>query len=590
MSRMPAQSRWTTVPILSSPWWRDPVALLILLAVCPLFLGEYHLQSLGSFMPYAMASAALAFVWGYCGILALGQAVFFGIGAYACARSLQSLSVAPGILVGVVIGAAIAGLIAWLLARASFGLRADAFLISVTTFCLAVATEQLAVKFTDITGGQNGISLDRILPQEAIPRYTIAAGVFSITLIGLVLVSRSDWGRIVAATRDNDKRLRYFGTDVDAVKRRVFVVGAVVTSLAGALDAVYSRVAAPDKIGFGLSTFILLWCALGGRRSITAAALGALLVNMVANQLSGVLINYWQVILAVLFIVVVMYFPDGLYWPIRVIGKRFNSQTPMKLLSVPMTRARDDHSKAFVGTDLKQVYGDFTALNLEQVAFDSGVVTALIGPNGAGKTTLINLASGGSRSATGSALMLGHEIIRMDSTQVARLDVKRKFQNPSIFDSLDVQDNLVIGRALPLVFPRSYVARAHSLTFPEDVLSLAREHELLDHLLEKSGDLSHGSKQFLEVCMVLSSEPLVILLDEPTAGMTVQERARIGELVRSLAASGAAVLIIEHDFDFVRKVSDRILVMNHGELIAQGTVDEVSANPQVKELYLGVPT
>ena len=310
----------------------------------------------------------------------------------------------------------------------------------------------------------------------------------------------------------------------------------------------------------------------------------------VDDTLSGVLINYWQVILAVLFIVVVMYFPDGLYWPIRVIGKRFNSQTPMTLVSVPMTRAREEHSKAFVGTDLKQVYGDFTALNLERVAFDSGVVTALIGPNGAGKTTLINLASGGSRSATGSALMLGHEIIRMDSTQVARLDVKRKFQNPSIFDSLDVQDNLVIGRALPLTFPRSYVTRANSLTFPEDVLSLASEHELLDHLLEKSGDLSHGSKQFLEVCMVLSSEPLVILLDEPTAGMTVQERARIGELVRSLAASGAAVLIIEHDFDFVRKVSDRILVMNHGELIAQGTVDEVSANPQVKELYLGVPT
>lgn len=584
------ESRWTNVPILSSPWWRDPVALLIILALCPLFLGDYELQSLGSFMPYAMASAALALVWGYCGILALGQAVFFGVGAYACARVLQSMSLAPGLVIGLLLGAVLAGGIAWLLARAAFGLRADVFLISVMTFCLAVATEQLALKFTSITGGQNGIALDRLLPQEALPKYLIATSVFAVTLLLLVLISRSDWGRVVAATRDNDRRLRYFGTDVDVIKRRVFVLGAVVTSFAGALDAVYSRIAAPDKIGFGLSTFILLWCALGGRRSITSAALGALLVNYVANQLSGVLVNYWQVVLAVLFIVVVMYFPDGLYWPIRVLGQRFNFRTPMTLIPALMTTAPKLDEPAFVARDLKQTYGDFIALNLTEVAFDSGVVTALIGPNGAGKTTLINVASGGSRSATGSALMLGHEIIRMGSTKVARLDVKRKFQNPSIFNSLSVQDNLVIGRALPLPFPRAYVSRAQSLSLPEDVLRLATEHDLIDHLMETSGDLSHGSKQFLEVCMVLSSEPRVILLDEPTAGMTVDERARIGSLVRSLAKAGAAVLIIEHDFDFVRNVSDRILVMNQGELIASGTVEEVSANRQVRQLYLGVPS
>ena len=576
--------------MLRSPWWRDPVCLLLLLTLCPLFLGEYQLQSLGSFMPYAMAAAALAFVWGYCGILALGQAVFFGIGAYACAKSIQTMNVGPGVLIGVLIGALIAGTIAWLLARASFGLRADAFLISVTTFCLAVATEQLAIKFTGLTGGQNGISLDRVLPQEVLPKYLLAEAVFAITLLSLVLISRSDWGRVVAATRDNDRRLRYFGTEVDVVKRRVFVLGAVVTSFAGALDAVYSRVAAPDKIGFGLSTFILLWCALGGRRSITSAALGALLVNMVANQLSGVLINYWQVVLAILFIVVVLYFPDGLYWPIRVLGQRLNARRPMGLTPTPMSTVNDAEQTAFLGQDLKQSYGDFTALSIAEVAFACGVVTALIGPNGAGKTTLINVASGGSRSATGSALMLGREIIGLSSSQVARLDVKRKFQNPNIFDSLSVQDNLVIGRALPMSFPRNYLTRAKQLDVPVDVLELAGEHELLARLLEPAGGLSHGSKQFLEVCMVLSSEPRVILLDEPTAGMTAQERTRIGVLLRNLAASGAAVLIIEHDFDFVRRVSDRILVMNQGHLIAAGTVAEVSANQQVRELYLGVPT
>ncbi|MSO26497.1 MAG: ATP-binding cassette domain-containing protein [Candidatus Nanopelagicales bacterium] len=576
----------SAVPILNSPWWRDPVCLLIILAACPFLLDSYRVSSLASYFPYAMAASALALVWGYCGILALGQAAFFGLGAYAAAKGIESYPVAPGLVAGIFIGCAAAGALAWILARVSFGVRAGAFLISVMTFCTAVAFEQLALKFTSVTGGQNGIPLDRVLPKDPLLSYYIGFVVFAMLLLGMAVITRSNLGRVIASVRDDSMRIRFFGTNAELVQRRVFVLGAIVTAFAGVLDALYSQIAAPDRIGFAFSTFIVLWCAIGGRNSLAAAAFGALLVNMVSNELSGIFLDYWQILLALIFIIVVMFLPDGLYWPIRVLGSRLNAPRPLQLEPAVASSSHPE-GPAFVGEKLIQRFGSFTALDVDRVSFDFGHVTALIGPNGAGKSTLIAFLSGALSDAHGKAILVGKEMLGIPIWKVARLGVKRKFQNPRVFESLSVADNLFIGARDPKLRMRDWLVRDQCLPIPEDVMSLARQHGLLARLNDDAGSLAHGQKQFLEVCMVLGSQSQVVLLDEPTAGMESADRAAIGQVLVYLARSGAAVLIVEHDFDFVRSIADRILVLDQGALIADGTVSEVSEDRKVRDLYLG---
>jgi urea transport system ATP-binding protein len=282
-----------------------------------------------------------------------------------------------------------------------------------------------------------------------------------------------------------------------------------------------------------------------------------------------------------------VFLPDGLYFPLKRLGKRINLRPQLDIVVCEPTNSDADVEIAFEGSGIKQKYGDFVALNIENIEFSKGVVAALIGPNGAGKTTFISYLSGGLRDAAGNSSVFGNSIERKYDFEIAQMGVKRKFQTPSVFEDMSIQDNLFLGAAQPLTFPKSWFSRSHELSLPREVIALAQEASLLDHSSESAGDLSHGAKQFLEVCMVLASQPHLLLLDEPTAGMIQKDRYRIGEVIKDLAKQGRAILIVEHDFDFVRSISDRIYVLHQGSLITLGSPKEVSRNSQVRELYLG---
>jgi branched-chain amino acid transport system permease protein len=575
--------------ILRTAEWRDPWILILILAAVPAVADPYRLTSLGSFLPYAMAAVALSLVWGYCGVLSVGQAVFFGLGAYAVAKALSGRGIALGLVLGVIAAVALAIVAGWILSRMSFGRRADSFLVAVITFCAAGILGQFAIKLTGLTGGYNGLTVaQQVMPIDPTQAYYVVLVVFAACLLFLVMLSRSDGGRTVVAVRDNPNRLRYLGVDVDAVRRRVFIIGAVVTAFAGVMDALYNGVVSPDKIGFQFSTQILLWCAIGGRTSLTGAAIGALLVNVGQNELSGTLVNYWQMALGVAFVLVVLFVPDGLYWPLRRLGARFEARSAPAVSTVA-TRSGNQMTGEPVlkGLALKQRFGAFRALDVDHVDLYAAQVTALIGPNGAGKSTLIGVLSGGLPDASGTALIMGEEVVGSEVHAVARLGLRRKFQAPNVFESLTLGENLRLGRGVSTSRLRTVTRRSRSLELTGDVWRLLSDSGLEPKLGMTAGSLSHGQKQFLEVCVVLNSAPAIVLLDEPTAGLSSHDRAAIGQLLRALAAKGVAVLIIEHDFDFIREVSDRILVMHQGALIADGTVAEVSADEYVHELYVG---
>lgn len=582
----PPNDRRRILTLARTAEWREPLLLLVLLAIAPIALDDYRTLSLGSFMPYAMAAAALALVWGYCGILSVGQASFYGLGAYAGAHTLGDHTLGLGVAIALSVTLVACAAVGWLMARAAFGVRLDVFLITVVTFSSTVILAQLAIKFTNITGGINGVTIANVLPANPSAKYYIAFAVFAVTLVCLVVLASSDAGRLIVGARDNATRLRFLGTDVDAVRRRVFTFGAVVTGFAGVLDVSYTRIASPAKIGFAFSALILLWCAIGGRRSLTAAAFGALAVNMVNIELSEQLLRYWQMVLAVAFIAIVMYLPDGLHWPLRKLAGRIDISETIEIASVAASADRPAQGVAIEAQNVMQRFGSFTALAVDDLVVEFGRITALIGPNGAGKTTLVNALSGGSTDATGTASFLGHELIGTPADAVARLGLARKFQSPNVFEPLQVKENLFISTG-PATGIGSVIRRTRRLKLPPIAEKLLTTSGLRTRLWTEAAHLSHGEKQYLELCMVLTGDTAAVLLDEPTAGLGAADRAAVGSVLRSLADDGVAVVIIEHDFDFIRAVADRIVVMHQGRLIAHGTVADISRDPTVQALYVG---
>ena len=231
-------------------------------------------------------------------------------------------------------------------------------------------------------------------------------------------------------------------------------------------------------------------------------------------------------------------------------------------------------------------FDGFRALNSLSLAVDHAEMRAIIGPNGAGKTTMMDVITGKTRPNEGTALFEGsHDLTALDEAAIAELGIGRKFQTPTVFEMHSVEDNILLA----LKENRSPFATLLSRR-------TARERERIEALLErvrltahrhrKAGELSHGQKQWLEIGMLLAQQPKLLLIDEPAAGMTDQETADTADLLRDIAKT-QAVVVVEHDMTFVRDLGVKVTCLHEGTVLAEGTLDAVSANERVVEVYLG---
>jgi urea transport system ATP-binding protein len=209
----------------------------------------------------------------------------------------------------------------------------------------------------------------------------------------------------------------------------------------------------------------------------------------------------------------------------------------------------------------------------------------IIGPNGAGKTTLLDMICGKTRATSGQLRFRGVDLTKLPEFEIVRKGVGRKFQNPSIYEDLTVNENLEIS--IPQahgIWSSILFKRTAQVT--ERIHAIAEKVMLADQLNVKSGRLSHGQKQWLEIGMLLMQDPELLLLDEPVAGMSPREREQTAELLKTIA-NGKSLVVIEHDMDFVKSIAHKVTVLHQGKLLAEGTVDEVQNDPRVVEVYLG---
>jgi urea transport system ATP-binding protein len=231
-------------------------------------------------------------------------------------------------------------------------------------------------------------------------------------------------------------------------------------------------------------------------------------------------------------------------------------------------------------------FDGFKALNALSLTIDPAEMRAIIGPNGAGKTTMMDVITGKTRPSGGTALFAGrHDLTRLDEAQIAELGIGRKFQTPTVFEMHTVEDNLRLAlkadrRPLSVLVSRSTAAEC------ERVAELLERVRLTDYRSRRAGELSHGQKQWLEIGMLLAQEPTLLLIDEPAAGMTDRETADTADLLREIAET-RAVIVVEHDMTFVRDLGVKVTVLHEGAVLAEGSLDAVSANERVVEVYLG---
>jgi branched-chain amino acid transport system permease protein len=569
---------------------------LALVAVAPVLLDEYSVNILVRSFLYGCIAVTVDILWGFTGILTFGQAAFFGIGAYALGLAVTTYDfsapvVIGAFIVGPLVAAAVAAIVAWL----AFAPKVSPLYISVVTLVQSVIFVQVIYSGGNFTGSSSGLSgFDTF--DVAMEGWFRIAGValVAVTALGWLFV-RSDFGRLLVAIRENEQRCRYCGIGTARVKTLLLAASAVVAAMAGFAYAAYNDVIAPDLGNFQFGTELVIWVALGGRGTLLGPAIAAVLIDFISAYLSGTLPFIWQLIVGLVFIVVIVLMPQGLGPALaksclRLIplGRRAVAAVP-ELLQLPDPDVGGGQATSAIEiVGLSRRYGSLHVLEDIGFAARGGELVSLVGPNGAGKTTLIRCISDGMERSAGSVAIEGTPIGRMGPEACVRLGLGRKFQAPNVFDALTVADSLRIARARRERL--SFWRRADSVRLPAAALRVVSATGLADQLGTTVKHLSHGAKQALELAMVLAMEPRVLLLDEPTAGLTKAERGLIGGVLVDLVREhGLCILLVEHDLEFVREISSRIIVLHQGRILLDGSVDEVTNSELVRTVYSGEP-
>lgn len=568
------------------------VASLLMIAFGPAFLDRFALNVLSRSMIYAMLAVTVDLLWGYAGVLTFGQAAFFGIGAYATAMVLTHLGSSPELMLlafvlAILVPLVLGGMVGWL----SFGYGTTPLYATVISLVLPIVVTQVAFSGGQWTGSSSGLVGYATLPLSL-------AGYFRLTGVCLLIVAavawifvRSDAGKVLVAIRDNEARCAYLGLNASRIKIALTAVLAGVTGLAGFLFANASGVVAPENTGFVFGTELVIWTALGGRGTILGPVLGTIGIDYLSASLSGELPFLWKLVVGALFVAMIILLPNGLAGLVgKILPRGKDSRTAGGSLRVahPLQAPQEiaDRPPLLTIRDLGKSYGSLNVLQGINLTVQPGELVSLVGPNGAGKTTLMRCLSDGTETIGGSVSVRGADIVGLAPDAIVALGVGRKFQVASVFDSLTVAECLRMARSAQ--HRPSLLHSSPELDLPAAAVEILKL-TALDGMLDRPvSALSHGLKQSLELTMVVALEPQLILLDEPTAGLTKTERMTIGTILKKLTGElGLAAILVEHDLDFVRDISSRIVVLHQGQLVLDGTVQDVVNSELVKSIYSG---
>lgn len=568
--------------------------LLVVLLLIPELFGDFMAYQIGLYLIYGIAAQGIGFLWGKTGVLPLGQALFFGIAAYVTAITLRAEgNLFLNLALAAIVLAVIAGSAFVLAALVFRGRNESGPYFSLITLALVMIAEQVAGTATSLTGGFNGMSgfnsLGNLDPFGGF-YYVIVAATVAVSLL-LFILNRLPVNLIAKAVLDNEPRMQLLGFPTHMIKGAAFAFSAMIAALAGGLFASHQGIVTPASTGFALSAELVILTAVGGRFHVLGPLIGAVIVGWASTELRDSF-PYWELLMAVVFILVVLKAPGGIAELFEAAFRRVRPKTPTSAapaVTAPETRF-DKTPRPLRFEDVRLKIGVVRILNAVSFETPATGIISVIGPNGAGKTSALNTITG-NLSVTGGRIMLGE--VRIDSrpphTALSN-GIGRKLQVPSVFFSLSVSENLAIAmmagrlRMSDLFKPSTFQWRSKSLS---DILghpSVPLKEEMTDPVEY----LPQGHRQFLEYAMTVAAEPSILLLDEPCAGLSPDETALMTKLVQSYQSeTSRLVIVIEHDMSIVEAISDKVLVLHLGKVLAFDDYDKVRQNPQVQAVYSG---
>ena len=535
------------------------------LCAVPLALNPFQVGLAALALSYGLFAFGLDIAWGRAGIVSIGHAVFFGLGAYGAALAeTREVWLVWGWLGGI----CTAVIIALLLGAAGLRRASNPSVMAVLTLGVALLFERIAVTWTSVTGGSNGLFV--MPPDDNVSYYYIVLGSITVVTLGLKFLALDRrFGNRLAAIRINERLALHLGIPIFSARVAAFALSAAVAAFAGALAAPLMSAITPDRVGVLLSTQALVWVAVGGRGTLAGPILGAAVAVYGQDLMAGTLGSVYLLILGIMFVLCVLYMPRGLVGLLDL-GPQVAPTRPGRARASRKGGKQGDRLSI---EDLTVDIGGNRIIDDLSLDVAPAQIVCLIGPNGAGKSTLLHALSGMLTARAGSIRLGDTELRKLPPDRRATQGLARTFQVPNLFPGLTVAEHFILARqegSDAAVLPARYLR-----------LETVHAHRLVD-------ELSLGDRRLLEIAMALCASPRVILLDEPAAGLPRQDSALLVRDLRDIRdETGCTIICVEHDMDMVRDLADRVVCLHRGRIIAAGSMDEVSADPNVRKSYLG---
>jgi branched-chain amino acid transport system ATP-binding protein len=522
---------------------------------------------------------------GLAGQVSLGHVGFYAIGAYTVA--ILTLKGASYWLAFPAAGLA-AGMIGALLALPA--LRVTGPYLAMVTIAFAFIVQHSTIEWKSVTGGQNGLMG---LASPAIAEFTFTereTALFAVLLAGLSLygfrrLATSAWGRAMVAVRDSETAAQSIGLNPVTIKTAAFAISALFAGLAGAIFAPLMMFVAPDSFPFSQSILFLLAVMVGGAGFVLGPLIGAT-VTVLLPELLSYLAEYRLLFVGLLLLVVLWIAPEGIIGTLARYFRRIDpavAKADETGLSTFFSSVVVRHDLVVHGISIS--FGGIKAASDVSLVASPGHILSLIGPNGAGKTTVLNIIGGFYRPDAGSIRLGTVELAGAPAWRAARAGIARTYQTTQLFADMSVLDNVLMAlRRGKLGNPLAGSAGTQERMLAEALLAFVGYQGAI---AAPASSLPHVDRRLVEIARALATRPRALLLDEPAAGLMRADKAALGQLIRQIAGLGIAVILVEHDMAMVMDISDSIVVLDAGSVIASGAPADVRRDARVLKAYLG---
>jgi len=592
------------------------LTLVVVLVLTPYVLTHvgFSYDLMQRVLDWGILGIGFDLLFGWTGLLSFGQAAFYGTGGFVTAWLLLDggmHSVWLALLIGTIAAGVVGVCLGWFAVR-----RIGIYFAMIT---LAFGQMAFFIEFnplSDFTGGENGLPgvpvptlgwdgwAFRI--NTGLPMYWVMAAFFLASFLLGRRIVHSPFGVVLRAIKENTARAAMLGHAVPRYKLAAFTIAAMFAGLSGGLLGVFQSFMPPDAFMLDTSGQLVVQTVVGGVGTLVGPAVGAAVWLWLRDNLQLIpgVGSLWKLILGAIFVVLVIALRRGICGEIRHLWSRRRLArlpdatretrapevhvAPVMTMTAPLIRARPD-APALETSDLSKQYGGLRAVDQVSFAIQEGTIHAVIGPNGAGKSTLFKMLLDEVHPTEGQVRLFGRQITGMGATRTAQLGIGKSNQLNTLFLDLSARENMrvaALGRRRG-AFRLDVLRRADSIAEVERQVETA----LASVGLTARGDLpahvlAYGEKRRLEIGMALATGPNVLLLDEPLAGMSPEERISTRTLIREIGR-GRTLVIVEHDMDAIFDLADRITVLYEGRKLADGSPDDIQRNQAVQDAYLG---